>query len=328
MSYKDVIHKAMNFSGLMAIAHFLNRKKPKILMFHRISEGLNESGIGKELFEKQIKYLAKHFDVISVKQMVEELRCGVVHNNAVAITFDDGHDDFYTVAWPTLKRYGLSATLYITTGFVDKKCWLWPDALRYIVENTKVEFCSISRESNRKIDLSCSDSAWNKLADHALSMKVSERDQFLKKIANDLKVSLPDHPVEPYLGCTWGQLREMVSEGLDVGSHSITHPILSTLRTSELEEELVGSGEKIREKLGFFPVGICYPNGTPQDISAKVIDVASKAGYQYGLMAYPCGLSKNRIMTLGRYPAPTNFNLFQRVMNGVSRSDQPKDPNQ
>jgi|TARA_R100000093_G_scaffold71777_1_gene48964 peptidoglycan/xylan/chitin deacetylase (PgdA/CDA1 family) len=317
----------MNFSGLISLAHFVNRKKPKILMFHRISDGHNKLGIDQELFEAQIGYIAKNFDVISMKQMVDELRSGTIHNNAVAITFDDGHADFYKLAWPMLKRYKLSATLYITTGFIDQTCWLWPDALRYMVENTKEDNCRIDDGSNKKVELAFPDSAWSRLADYALSLGVEQRQRFLEKLSEKLNVPLPDYPVEPYFGCSWSQIREMVAEGLDVGSHSITHPILSALSKADLEKELYGSGKKIEKELGFFPEGICYPNGAPQDISEQVIESAKILGYQYGLMAYPCGVNSDRLMTLGRYPAPTSFNLFQRMINGISRVDMPKEMN-
>lgn len=325
MSYKDFLHTALNFSGMMSLAHMIQRRRPKILMFHRICETERYSGIDKCLFEEQIKYLSEKFNVVSMKEMIDNIRSGSKQSDAVSITFDDGHADFYHLAWPILKKYRVTATLYITTGFIDKTCWLWPDALRYILENTRKKRCTDPDGSECGLNLECFKSSWNTLADHALSLSSGDRAKFLRRLSEELNVDVPDSPVQPYLGCSWAQIREMISEGLDVGSHSVSHPILSSLDDAELKEELNGSARKIETELGFFPVGICYPNGTPSDVDERVTNVAEKLGYQYGVVAYPCRLSAERLMKLGRLPAPTNFNLFQRMMNGISRLDIPKE---
>src|SRR5690606_42021405 len=73
------------------------------------------------------------------------------------------------------------------------------------------------------------------------------------------------HDALPIL--TWDQLREMQSQGLEVGSHTLSHPILSALTPAQVEEELRASSDHIKSELGKSPLGICYPNGMAKDIS-------------------------------------------------------------
>ncbi|WP_341936714.1 polysaccharide deacetylase family protein [Marinimicrobium sp. C2-29] len=255
-----------------------------------------------------------------MNQLIDELKSDTVQPYTVVITFDDGHQDFYTNAWPILRQYDLPASIFVATGFIDNQCWLWPDLLRYELMNAKVP--SIEVEGIGSLSLSRDDilNTWNSLGDYCLKLAPADRKQFLDSLGDKLGVPRTQHPLPPFNPLGWDQLREMRDQGLDVGSHTVSHPILSALSRTELKEELEASYNRIHQELGSPPDGICYPNGMAEDVSEGVESVARQL-YNYGLVAYPDKVSIDRVMHLGRWAASSDFTRFKQIMNSISRND-------
>jgi len=92
---------------------------------------------------------------------------------------------------------------------------------------------------------------------------------------------------------------------------------LSTLDDDQLTIELANSKSRIETELGNTCIGICYPNGMSKDISPEVDAISQRCGYQYGVIAYPAQDTTNP-MRVGRWPAPKDFKLFKRLVNGVT----------
>ncbi|MFO1390363.1 polysaccharide deacetylase family protein [Cellvibrio sp.] len=302
--------------GGFYIMRLLKKNEPVVLMYHRIIDHPFVSGLTPEEFERQIIYINKHFKVVPLQQLINDLVQGSLQPYSLALTFDDGHYDFYANAWPILKKYNLPASIYVTTGFVDGTTWLWPDLLKHILINSRapqlnLECANASHLgtiSTQKDDLYKS---WHKLGDYCLTLKTDERNQFLRALANQAHVDLPTSPQPPFHSITWTQLNEMARDGLDVGSHTVSHPILSSLNQEDLNYELGISAEAIRQHLGILPMGICYPNGRPEDINQGVIQIAQNLGYTYGLMGRNATIKKTSLFKIGRLAANKNFFYFK-----------------
>ena len=106
-----------------------------ILMYHSISnqatKRFRQFAVPPPLFARQMNYLSRQaYTPVSVTQLASVLFAGGTTGEAlperpVVITFDDGFADFYGEALPVLDRYGFTATLYVTTAFVNKASrWL------------------------------------------------------------------------------------------------------------------------------------------------------------------------------------------------------------
>src|SRR5882724_6197086 len=115
-----------------------------ILMYHSISKPSGgkvhpyfETNTSPETFELQMKYLHDMgYSTVSPGDVVSHLNSEpMAVNKKVVITFDDGFQDFYTQAFPVLQKYGLNATVYLPTAFIDtgtklflgKSCLTWPE---------------------------------------------------------------------------------------------------------------------------------------------------------------------------------------------------------
>lgn len=320
MNVTETLTKLLELSGGARLSRYLNRNRPIILMYHRVLSDPMLPGINPNVFAKQLKYLSEHFRVVSMSRLVDELKSNTVKPYTVAITFDDGHQDFYTNAWPALRHYHLPASLYIATGFIDNQCWLWPDLLRYELMNANVLSIDVDGIGTLPLERENILETWNTLGDYCLKLSPFDRKEFLNSLGEKLGVTSTQEPLPPFNPLTWDQLREMQVQGLDVGSHTVSHAILSALSNSDLIEELEDSYNRIFQELKSPPTGICYPNGMAEDVSRTVESVAGDL-YSYGLVAYPDQVERSRIMHLGRWAASSDFTRFKRVMNSISRND-------
>ncbi|MGP1585824.1 MAG: polysaccharide deacetylase family protein [Schwartzia sp. (in: firmicutes)] len=93
-----------------------------VLNYHKIDNMNISLSVRPEDFERQMKFLVEHnFHTITPQEMYAALVEGKkLPENPVLITLDDGYLDNYTNAYPILKKYGLKATIFVITGFMDR----------------------------------------------------------------------------------------------------------------------------------------------------------------------------------------------------------------
>ncbi len=96
-----------------------------ILGYHRVGpyKGDHVPTVSGEAFERQLSFLARRrYCVLSLEELVTLLDGGrSLPRRSVVITFDDGYEETHSVAWPLLKRFGFTATVFVTPGEVG-----WP----------------------------------------------------------------------------------------------------------------------------------------------------------------------------------------------------------
>lgn len=304
--------------GVLKASRYLHRHQPMILMYHRVVDHPLLPGIPPEIFQAQMRYLKKHFRVIAIEQLVEELKTDSLQPYTAAVTFDDGHQDFYTNAWPVLQKYEIPAALYITTSFIDQQKMLWPDQLRYLLINSREQQLILGGLGSFSL-LSDQEKlyTWNLLGNYCLTLDSEQRVTFLENLARQAQIEWDNKAQSPFLPVSWQQIQEMQAGGLSIGSHTVSHPILSKLTNEKIQEELLLSSQLIQEKTGIPPAGICYPNGMAADISAEVVRQAADI-YNYGLVAFPSQVCSTNLMQLGRKAAPKTLWQFKQILNNMN----------
>ncbi len=92
------------------------------------------------LFERQLQTLvAHHYRTFFVRDVPALLRGSGSTQRAVFLTFDDSHADFYTDAFPLLKKYHMKATIYAINDFLGRKDFLTEEQLKEIAASGLVE---------------------------------------------------------------------------------------------------------------------------------------------------------------------------------------------
>lgn len=148
---------------------------------------------------------------------------------------------------------------------------------------------------------------WNEYVDRCWKLPAHECLNYICNLAKQLDIECPEKPVDMFSSVIWSQLNEMKNEGLDIGCHSVTHPILSSLDIESLGYEVKHSSERIYEMLSKKPEGFCYPYGRIQEVNKLVISAVQ----EYGVLACNFNLNKDCVFSLGRLPAPHNYANFK-----------------
>ena len=120
---------------------------------------------------------------------------------------------------------------------------------------------------------------WKTLADHCVNIPDKKRRELINYIENRLEVTLQSAPPEEYEAVTWGELEKMAENGIEIGSHSLNHPILSRVPSHDLLKEVNGSKVVLEQRLRRPVRTFCYPNSGPGDINEEVTAAVAKAGY-------------------------------------------------
>ncbi len=268
-------------ADVFSVFRFLNRSKLLILMYHRFSEGEEYGKTSRKTFETHLKYLTNNYKIISLTEAVAHLSgSGEMPTRTAVLTIDDGYRDVYDVAFPILRLFDLPATLYVVTGFLDKQCWIWTDKARYLLTETKNE-----RLSFAVVEKIFDEELGDKNSRLALAGKVNselkklpdlEKDIVLSDLAKLLSVPLDDVPPSEFGPISWDQAREMAAAGIEIGSHTVNHPILTNIDADALAEELSVSRTVLAGQLQTDKLHFCYPNG---NVSQRERDAAESAGY-------------------------------------------------
>ena len=290
--------KPLVISSLYSLKFFdmmrqLKKKRVIILMYHRFSQKPQPFKIQQSIFENQIKFLKKKYNFISLKHYSEVLngKRDDLPNNPIIITIDDGYQDNYTFAYTILKKYSIPATIFLVTDFISHKSWLWSNKLEYILKNSefsKFEFPLNGKSVQFRVDTF---KTWHTsqlaLFNHCRTVTDEEKNKLLDELAKHLKVDVPEKTLGDFQALTWEQIMEMKNNGIDFGSHTCSHPILSQLTKDRLEYELNQSKEVIEKNASGEIDLLCYPNGSVNDINDTVVKKTQQAGYKCGVTTMP-----------------------------------------
>jgi peptidoglycan/xylan/chitin deacetylase (PgdA/CDA1 family) len=265
-----------------------------VLMYHSIggSDFLGPGiAVSKKNFAGQLEYLARNFSLISLDAAVAKLRGGApLPDNAIAITFDDGFRDNYEAAFPLLQRYGAPAAVFVATQPLTEGISLWPYRLRFLFKQTQARELRLAwpdTADHRAVFSLTSERKRRRAVDALEPVLIAaapgERERMLVEIAHRLRVKADSDPANEAPTLTAEQLRKMSAAGIEIGSHTVTHPALSSLSRADAAEELAASKKTLESILERRVGYLAYPFGGPQHFNREVEELARQAGYESAL---------------------------------------------
>lgn len=258
---------ATGVTGIARSARFGSTKRVVILAYHDVAPRESEGRITPERFRRHIRYLKRSYTLCTLGGAVSALAdpAGLERDLAV-LTFDDGYGGNHTHAWPVLRAEEVPATIFVTTGFLDGEP-LWFEVIRDAVARGGADVLRASLPGWAPSD--GAEAALERLK----SVPAAERDRIveaLRPLCDEAALARP---------LTWDQVRDMQAGGIEFGSHTVTHPILSSLPPDGQAEELRRSQERITEETGVRPRALAIPNGTVRDFDARTLALARDTGY-------------------------------------------------
>ena len=323
---KKTLLKTFYNLGAFAPFHWTTRDKVLILTYHRFSPEAHPSKISAEEFAAHLEYLKKHNHILSLSETAERLTNGAsLPRGATVITIDDGYADAYEIAFPILKRYEMPATLYAVTDFLDGKCWLWTDLMRYVLTETKSENLNVEFENCGKIETKLTDERQRleiagRVNARLKKLQNERKDARINEIAASLEVEIPALPSDNFAPVTLEQAREMDANNLSVESHTVTHPILTNINQAQLDFELQISKKRLETILDREVENFCYPNGS---FNAQVQKSVENAGYKCAVTtAYGFNEKQANQFTLNRIDAQPAIENFVQSVSGFEAVKQ------
>ena len=301
-SLKILLAGFLFYSGLLWVYLFLRdnlfgSEKVRILLYHRVLDLQREKDfcslpgiiVSVKMFDEQMKYLSENYNVISLENLVDSLKNNLPFpKKGVVITFDDGWKDNFSFAFPTLKKYNLPATIFLTSGYIGTNKIFWPEQVISILKsekNLKEKSKNLSDEIYPSVIQDCLDELvqykkpyWDILTDLIEYLKYStevKREVIIDDLKKRMKSSGELFSDRPSL-LNWEEIGILEKNYISFGSHSINHPILTQLDKAEAKKEIFDSKREIEKKLSRPVLAFAYPNG---DLNDWVKDLVKQAGY-------------------------------------------------
>ncbi len=217
-----------------------------ILFYHAISE----DSVPAPAFERQIRYLQRHFELIFASEVDTPSPSGRLR---VAITFDDGLKNTRDVALPILRKLGAKMTLFTLPGDIS---WLWTAEMRERLEGAMARgividgYPPLGHRPN--IDRVIEDmKTMSHDAFSATIERIREATTFAPSPAWRAEHELMDAE----------ELKSLPPDLVEIGAHTLTHPILPHVDDAWLEREIVESKRRLEAVLQRPVTTFSYPNG-------------------------------------------------------------------
>jgi len=254
-----------------------------VFIFHRVlplPDPLFPDEIHAGNFDEICGWIAGWCNVLPLDQAMASMKSGTLPARAACVTFDDGYADNFHVARPILEHHRLPATFFVATGFLDGGR-MWNDTVIESIRLTDLpalalgdllgpEFAGVPVAST--VDKSA---AIGRVIGRAKYMPPAERAAFVDEMAERARARLPGD-----LMMTSDEVRAMRKAGMQIGAHTVSHPILATLDASAARSEIAQSKRALEgilgERVGLF----AYPNGKPGvDYSEESVAIVRELGF-------------------------------------------------
>lgn len=240
------------------------------------------------VFEKQIEFLSRSFDIISLRYLRDCLKNGYrIEPGSILLTFDDGYKNNRLIVWPYLSSLDIPFSVFISTNHVGQGIRFPTYYLRAALFSTEKSHVYV-KGLDRDLDLSTREK--RVLAKNTLEVLLKRSPQKMaRQIIGELMDLVPEERWSEINGrfqsdapMTWDDVRELAAAGVAVGSHCHDHFILHSKQNPlEMSEQVRLSKELIIKELGSCDC-IAYPDSGPNSLDSQAIISARETGYELG----------------------------------------------
>ncbi len=262
------------------------------------------------------------FEPLSIDQLPERLATTNRQTKPFfVVTFDDGYRDVLDHAWPVLRKHQCPWTIYITGAYAQGQGRIWWLELEEAIAGQDAINLQIGP---RPVTLKT-----QSVAEKAKAFRWL-RNLFYKTpsrqwpaLLDDIRAqsSEPSRQTPAVLCANWQDLAALRHDpSITIGSHTLTHPILSQIGDAQARQEIGASRRMIAEALGTAPRHFSYPSGGANSFCRRDIELVAHAGYQTAVTTRPAHLWP---INSGDPTARTSLLTLPRIsLNGHFQSDE------
>jgi peptidoglycan/xylan/chitin deacetylase (PgdA/CDA1 family) len=269
-----------------------------ILALHRVLPAGEQSlcynphlVLSEPAFVSLLQLLQRDYRVVLLEDLLADPG-GAQGHPKVAITFDDGWEDNYRVAFPHLLRFGMPATIFACTGLLDtlqllpeeRFARLWSQcSARSTLEELVIDLNHWGMGRNKNRQLRPRQQYWSL---ELKRMPVSARLLLLDHLEQRYQTTTPQS--RRFL--TWEQVRVMTRTGLiRIGSHTHRHATLSSESDRDIRQELDDARISLWQHAGDVCDVLAYPNGM---YNRRVQELIRSMGFKTALSTIPGFLNR------------------------------------
>ena len=162
-----------------------------------------------------------------------------------------------TTAYPALQAAGVPATFFVCPGLVESGRWIWNMEAR-----ARLQLLSAADRRQLALQARWPVADIESIVAWAKTLNLANRHEVEESIRQRTRQFMPsEHQLDLFSPMTWEQIQTLNPGLITIGSHTVNHPILTTLSVSEQVDEIVASRQLLEQRLGREVNLFCYPNG-------------------------------------------------------------------
>jgi peptidoglycan/xylan/chitin deacetylase (PgdA/CDA1 family) len=307
----------MSVRGLRRLKHaaqsLFARRAPRglVLMYHRVAEPPSDPWalcVSARRFSEQMEVLRREFCPLPLRELTKGLDGNDLPARAVAVTFDDGYADNLHAATPILEKQAVAATLFLAAGYVGSAGEFWwdeldrlllqpgtlPETLRLQIGGRQYEW-QLGGDAAYTPDQARRDRDWiawgqpDPTVRHTLYRAIWELLQPLEHgersgVVDELRCwsALGSEGRASHRILSEAEVLELARHCLvEIGAHTLSHPLLRALPRSAQLDEIRGSKEALEALLGGTVDSFAYPFGREIDYTAETVELVREAGFAH-----------------------------------------------
>jgi peptidoglycan/xylan/chitin deacetylase (PgdA/CDA1 family) len=266
--------------AMAALAPAGARSRLSILIYHRVRarrDPLFPAELESSGFERHLEIAGSLFNVLPLSEAIRRLRNGTLPSRPACITFDDGYADNAEVALPLLKQHRMTCTFFVSTGYLDGGR-MWNDTVIESVRGAVGDVLDLTPMGLRPFAIA-SDADRRATISALLSqfkyLQPAERDEHCAAVREASNAAMPDD-----LMLSSAQVRMLHAAGMEIGAHTVTHPILARIPIDVARREIADGRDALQTITGTPVTLFAYPNGKPgSDYKGEHVDAVRALGF-------------------------------------------------
>ena len=296
--------------------------KALILMYHgvvKVSSDPWSLSVTPDHFHDHLEVLRKLTCPVRLQELVEGLDEKDILRRAVVITFDDGYANNLYNAKPLLERFEIPATLFLSTSYLGEKREFWWDELERLLlqpgtlpRTLQLRICGTIHEwhlgeadryEEEFFRRHCSWRAWEDPPTPRHSLYVALRELLRPLREEDRQSTLmtlrswakskPEARAS-HRALSLDEASELAQGPfIEIGSHTVTHPVLSSLPLAKQREEIQRSKNYLEELLCQTISSFAYPYGSECDYTADTVALLGEVGFNCACSTTPTVVTKD-----------------------------------
>lgn len=288
-----------------------SEQRLSILSYHRIlpePDVMRSADSTRQRFNWQMEVISKYFNPLPLPEALERMANGTLPDRAVSITFDDGYADNYTQALPVLQKWGVPATIFVATKYLNGGA-MWNDKVIESVRAMAGKTLDL-REIGLSTEILVSHENQSTVAQDILT-QIKHWDPRRREEAVENLFTLCGEPACDLM-LSDEQLLKLQAANIEIGGHTHSHPVLTAISDERAEQEIAEGKAHLEQLLGRPLRVFAYPNGRYEaDYGDRHITMVESAGF-IGAVNTEMGVASRRsdFFQLPRY-TPWDASAFR-----------------